>query len=96
MASCYPMGQPPPIVSDPGGVLEIYVENISMIEMVDGNIKITLSATRDLGDGLIEEVAKVRLITSVRRVPTGIGQLLGFLRGRMFLSANKPDDIVPH
>src|SRR6185369_17216187 len=76
-------------LTDPTCVPDVFIEGIGLIERVGENLRITLYATRNIGDGEVERVVVSRLVAPLGFVPIGVAQLTKAARGVPFMSAVK-------
>lgn len=85
----------PPAFSDPANVAEVYVEEVGHIEIISGVMKLTLTVTRDVGDGA-EQVAVCRLVVPLSHVPRNVSAIISAMLGRPFMSSAGAPDTAPN
>lgn len=84
-----------PGLIDPAYVPDTFIEGIGQIERLAGNcLRITLFASRDLGDGEIERIVVARLVMAVAVTTMNTRRINAFLAGVPFMT-DVAEDVVP-
>ena len=77
---------------DPDRVNDIFCEGIASIEHAGAHcVRITMFATRNLGDGDIDRIVVARIVTSIGTLPLNLKQTSAFVNGNGFMAGTRDD-----